>query len=123
MNKLRLVIFLCLILSVIIMGCDKELTKTDVLVKVVSDGVRIEQAVIYVKDGAKSDPTIPTSQYDRSFGADAKGEANLILPFNEYYILARGYSPSLKKYLSGGVTLRLIKDGSFNSQHITLNVQ
>jgi len=110
-------------LSLLIMSCDKERTKTDVLVKVVNNGVGVEQAVIYVKDGAKSDPNIPTSEYDRLFGADAIGEANLTLPFNDYYILARGYSPSLKKYLSGSTTLHLVKTGQLNSLKIKLNIQ
>lgn len=112
-----------LALFLAIVSCDKEPVKTNVLVKVVNDGISIEQAVIYVKDGAMSNPNIPTSQYDRSFGADAIGEANMILPFNDYYVFARGYSPFLKKYLSGGTTLHLVKTGQLNSQKITLNIQ
>lgn len=112
-----------LILSLVIMSCDKEPTKTNVLVKVLNDGVGVDQAVVYVKDGAKSDPNVPISQYNRSFGADAIGETNLILPFNDYYILARRYSPTLKKYLIGGTTLHLVKTSQLNSQKIRLNIQ
>jgi len=92
----------------------------DVLVRVVHNSKGLEQAVIYVEDEATSNPSIDLSNYTRKYGTDAFGEANLALPFGDYYLVATGYSPSLKKYVTGSVTLRFNKTNQFTPQKITI---
>lgn len=50
---------------------------------------------------------------------DAIDEANLVLPFNDYYIFAAGYSPALKNILPVQA-IHPAKSNRFNVSTVTL---
>jgi hypothetical protein len=99
----------CYILGFLISGCVKESNQMDVLLRVIHNSKAVEQAVVYVEDGATSNPTMGLLNYTRKYGTDAVGEAYLTLPVNDYYIVATGYPTPLRKYVTGSILLRLNK--------------
>lgn len=111
MKKLHIFLFLPLLgLMLSLNSCTREGFGGDARIAggVAHHGLRIPEAVVYIKFNAKELPGTLATDFDGSVVADAQGNfAFENLKKGDYYLFSVGYDSSISAVVRGGLSVRI----------------
>jgi hypothetical protein len=111
MKKVQNLLFLPLLMIVMSLNsCTREGFGGDARIAggVAHHGLRIPNAVVYIKFNAKELPGTLVSDFDASVEADAQGAYTFEnLKKGDYYLYSVGYDSSISEVVRGGLTVNI----------------
>jgi hypothetical protein len=108
------ILLLCILFTILISSCERDGIggTSNVEFQVLHQTIEIPYAKVYIKYGAKESPGTDVNLYDDSTQTGASGHGFIQdLLKGDYYLYAVGYDSILGDTVTGGLSMKLTKNG------------